>query len=40
VLNNALTNLRDVQDAVQEIRGLVEVSSAISNVVAKYAHAL
>jgi hypothetical protein len=40
VLHDTLTNLGDVEKAVEEVRGPVKVSSAVGDVVAEHAHAL
>lgn len=40
VLDDALTDLGDVEQAVQKVRGPVEVGGAVGDVVAEHAHAL
>jgi hypothetical protein len=40
MLDDAFTDIWDVQKAMQKIRGPVEVCSAVGDVVAKHAHAL
>ena len=40
VFDDALTDIRDVQKAVQKIGGPIEVGGAVGDVVAEHAHAL
>ena len=40
VLNNALSDLGDVEKTVKKVRGPVEVGCTVGNIVAEHAHAL